>query len=91
MMLNSIGKEKQNRVIEVLLLSTSPTQLISGKLIGLGLVGLLQTVVYIGIGYTLLKISGRSFEMAANFNLPPEIIFWWASCTSSWATLCMPP
>ncbi len=76
MMLNSIGKEKQNRVIEVLLLSTNPTQLISGKLIGLGLVGLLQTVVYIGIGYSLLKISGRSFEMAANFNLPPEIIFW---------------
>lgn len=76
LMLNSIGKEKQNRVIEVLLLSVSPRQLLSGKIVGLGLVGMLQTAIYTIIGFTLLRISGRTFEAAANFNLPPSLILW---------------
>ena len=76
MMLNSIGKEKQNRVLEVLLLSVSPKQLLVGKIIGLGLVGLLQTFIYTSIGVTLLKISGRSFEAAANFGLPSNLVMW---------------
>jgi len=76
MMLNSIGKEKQNRVLEVLLLSVSPKQLLVGKIIGLGLVGLLQTFIYTSIGVSLLRISGRSFEAAANFNLPSDLVMW---------------
>ncbi len=75
-LLNSISKEKQNRVIEMLLLSTTPTQLITGKLIGLGLIGLLQTAVYTGVGSALLKMSGRSFEAAAMFEIPPSMIRW---------------
>lgn len=76
MMLNSIGKEKQNRVLEVLLLSVSPKQLLVGKIVGLGLVGLMQTFIYTTIGFTLLKLSGNSFEAAANFNLPKNLVLW---------------
>ncbi|MEJ2759110.1 MAG: ABC transporter permease [Anaerolineales bacterium] len=76
LMLNSIGKEKQNRAMEVLLLSVSPRQLLTGKIIGLGLVGVMQTVIYTTVGYTLLKISGRSFEAASQLNLPPTLIIW---------------
>ncbi len=76
LMLNSIGKEKQNRVLEVLLLSVSPKQLLMGKIVGLGLVGLLQTFIYTSIGVALIRISGRSFEAAANFNLPSNLILW---------------
>jgi len=75
-MLNSIGKEKQNRVIEVLLLSTSPIQLMTGKIIGLGLVGLLQTAIYTGVGFTLLRMSGRVFEITRGFAFPTELILW---------------
>ncbi len=49
-MLNSISSEKQNRVIEVLLLSVSPHQLLVGKIAALGLIGMAQTGIYIGIG-----------------------------------------
>ena len=42
-------------------------ELLLGKIVGLGLVGMLQTLIYTSIGLTLLKISGRSFEAAANF------------------------
>jgi ABC-2 type transport system permease protein len=76
LMLNSIGKEKANRVIEVLLLSVSPRQLLTGKIIALGLVGLLQTAIYISLGSILLNLSGRSFEAAAAFNLPSGLLAW---------------
>lgn len=76
LMLNSIGKEKQNRVLEVLLLSVSPKQLLVGKIVGLGLVGLTQTFIYTSIGMALLRMSGRSFEAAASFNLPTSLVWW---------------
>jgi ABC-2 type transport system permease protein len=75
-LMDSISKEKSNRVIEVLLLSTSPKQLIAGKIIGLGITSLIQTLMYTGIGYALLKISGRSFEAAASFAIEPGVIAW---------------
>jgi ABC-2 type transport system permease protein len=75
-LMESISKEKSNQVIEILLLSTSPKQLIGGKIIGLGITSLLQTGMYLGIGYTLLKVSGRSFESAASFMIEPSILTW---------------
>jgi ABC-2 type transport system permease protein len=41
-MLQSVSKEKENRTIEVLLLSVQPRQLMLGKVLGLGVVALLQ-------------------------------------------------
>ncbi len=76
LMMNSVSKEKQNRVIEVLLMSVSPRQLLTGKILALGLVGIVQTGIYISIGSILLRMSGRSFAAAANFNLPPDLVFW---------------
>ena len=76
MMLNSISSEKQNRVIEVLLLSVSPHQLLIGKIVALGLIGMVQTGIYIGIAQVLLKLSGRSFDIAAAFNIPSSLIVW---------------
>lgn len=76
MMLNSVATEKQNRVMEVLMLSVSPRQLLTGKIVGLGITGLLQTTIYTGMFYSLLRISGRTSLSAANFNLPPSILGW---------------
>jgi len=76
MMLNSVATEKQNRVMEVLMLSVSPRQLLTGKIVGLGITGLLQTAIYTGMFYSLLRISGRTSISAANFHLPPSILGW---------------
>jgi ABC-2 type transport system permease protein len=76
LLLNSITKEKENRVVEILLSTITPRQLLSGKIVGLGLAGLLQTVVWIGTGYSLLRLSGRSFNLPPDFQLPPSILFW---------------
>jgi ABC-2 type transport system permease protein len=76
MMLNSITNEKSNRVIEILLTSITPMQLLSGKIVALGLVGLLQTIVWSGTGLFILRMSGRSFALPAEFQLPTSILVW---------------
>lgn len=45
--MRGILEEKSNRIMEVLLGSLTPDQLMSGKIIGIGLVGLTQMAVYV--------------------------------------------
>ncbi|MCQ1537007.1 ABC transporter permease [Methanosarcina sp. KYL-1] len=46
-LLRGVSEEKENRVIEVLLSSATPTELLAGKVLGLGAVGLLQITVWL--------------------------------------------
>ena len=75
-MLASIGKEKQNRVIEILLLSTSPIQLLTGKIIGRGVVGIIQTLIYTGVGFALMQKGSSLFDVLAGFEIPFDVILW---------------
>ena len=49
-LLRSVLSERTNRLIEILLSSVSPTQLMSGKILGLGLLGLTQLTLYMIFG-----------------------------------------
>ncbi len=75
-LLSSMTKEKENRVMEVLLVSVTPRQLLTGKIAGLGLVGIIQTVVWAGTGFTVLRLSGAQFNLAPALQLPPTILLW---------------
>jgi len=75
-MLQSVSREKENRVVEVLLVSLEPRQLMLGKLIGLSLLALLQMVIWAGAG---LLITGRGDGLeltAVTANLPPGFVVW---------------
>ena len=76
LLLNSITGEKQNRMIEVLMTSVKSREMLTGKIIALGLAGLLQTVVWSGSGLLLLRFSGRNLAVANSFQLPTSILFW---------------
>lgn len=76
LLLSSITKEKESRLLEILMVSTTPKQLLGGKIIGLGLVGLFQTLIWIGSGYILFKLSGRTLDVPYSVNLTPELIIW---------------
>jgi ABC-2 type transport system permease protein len=76
LMLNSITSEKQNQVLEILMTSITPVQMLTGKIIALGLTGLLQTLVWSASGLLLLRISGQSFGISADFQLPASILIW---------------
>ena len=53
-------EEKINRIVEVLISSVTPFQLMMGKVIGVGLVGLTQISVWI-ILMLILSIVGQQF------------------------------
>lgn len=76
LMLNSVTNEKTNRVIEILLTSITPMQILGGKIIALMLAGLIQTAVWIGSVLVLLKLSGKAFSIPPEFQLPPSFLLW---------------
>lgn len=74
--ISSITTEKENRVIEILLTSVAPQKMFTGKILGLGIVGLLQAGVWIGISYLLLRLSDHTFDLPPEFRLPPTLVAW---------------
>jgi ABC-2 type transport system permease protein len=76
MLFNSIGIEKENRTLEVLLLSISPRQLLAGKTIGLAVAGLFQTVIWLGAVYIIFNIGGSTLSLPEGFSFPADIVIW---------------
>ncbi|QJC50421.1 ABC transporter permease [Paenibacillus albicereus] len=54
----SVSVEKSSRIKEILITKVKPEQLLFGKVFGVGLAGLLQFVLILGIGYGMLLASG---------------------------------
>ncbi len=76
LLLSSISTEKENRVIEIVMTSVTPMQMLTGKIVALGVTGLIQTVVWSGAGLLLLRLSGQTFNIPAAFQLPVSILAW---------------
>jgi ABC-2 type transport system permease protein len=75
-MLQSVAKEKENRTVEVLLLSLRPRELMLGKVVGLGIVALLQMGLWAGASLLGLERGKQLVEAAAAFTLPPGFLVW---------------
>ncbi len=75
-MLQSVAKEKENRTAEVLLMSLRPRELMLGKVLGLGLVALVQMGIWIGGGVLLLGSGLAITSMLAGQPLPLSLLFW---------------
>jgi ABC-2 type transport system permease protein len=76
LLLTSIIAEKQNRVMEILLTSATPLEMLTGKITALGMAGLLQLIAWFGSGFLLFRLAGQQFSLGSSFNLPPSILFW---------------
>lgn len=76
-LLRSISREKSNRIVEVLLASVKPVQLMFGKIIGVGLSAMLQFsiwVVIITIGLILMKNNLFPDYIAQNLDEAGNVI-----------------
>lgn len=62
--LTGVTEEKANRVVEVLLSSVRPWQILGGKILGIGSLALLQLLGTIAVAVIALRITGA-------FDLPP--------------------
>ncbi len=59
-LLQGLGEEKENRLIEILLSSVSARQLLTGKVLGIGIAGLVQVAVWIVSAPLLLRLASSS-------------------------------
>ena len=74
-LLQGLGDEKENRLIEVLLSSVSTRQLMTGKVFGIGAAGLTQVVVWIISAPLLLGLASSTFGgFIASIQLPAAFL-----------------
>jgi len=76
MMLTSVTQEKENRLIEVLMNSMRPVEMLAGKILALGAIGISQTIFWLGLGWLALQFSPQAFNLSENIRLPIEVILW---------------
>lgn len=57
-LMRSVLEERSNRLIEILLSSVSPTELMTGKILGLGFMGLTQLAIYLAVGTLISQSRG---------------------------------
>jgi ABC-2 type transport system permease protein len=81
-LLQGLGEEKENRLIEVLLSSVSPRQLLTGKVLGIGAAGLVQVAVWVISAPLLLSLASSSIggfistiQLPANFVVLAVVYF----------------
>ena len=73
----SVINEKENRVMEIVLSSLKPLQLMVGKIAGQGLVGLLQMITWLAAIFLVIQLADVEIPMLRFLgaaDLPPSLI-----------------
>lgn len=71
-LMNGIVEERANRIMEILVTSVTPMQMLLGKIIGLGLLGLTQLVVW-GTASILLIRFGQALPFLNGITFPTDM------------------
>ena len=73
LLLRSVMEERTSRTIEILLSSVTPDEIMKGKILGLGALGMVQMVFYLIVGLTITYYKGwASIELQ---QIPSFLIF----------------
>lgn len=76
LLMNGLFEEKQNRIIEILVTTVKPMELLLGKVIGLGLLGLLQFGVWVVLIILIFTLAPRISFLSefANVDIPYDLL-----------------
>jgi len=74
--LTGVVEEKQSRVVEVVLSTVRPRDLLMGKVIGIGLLALAQIVVLVGAGIAAAQLSGRLTLPPTTLGAVVQLLVW---------------
>jgi ABC-2 type transport system permease protein len=66
----SVITEKENRMIEVVLSSVRPLQLLAGKMVGQGIAGLIQVVAWLAAILFIIQITDANIPFLGTVDLP---------------------
>ncbi|WP_130735613.1 ABC transporter permease [Flavobacterium sp. J27] len=74
--MRSVIEEKTNRIIEIIISSVKPFQLMMGKIIGNSLAGILQFLIWIVVGLLLAFVAQTIFglQLGSSPTLSPEMM-----------------
>jgi len=73
----SIIEEKSSRVVEVLLSSLKPVDLLLGKVVGIGSAGLTQLSIWSVVGFFITRYgSSMAGQVLANVDVSPVVFLW---------------
>lgn len=70
----AVVEEKENRTMEIVITSVSPTQLMTGKIIGNIALGLTQLLAWLLFGWIGIKVAGRVWPVVQEFTLSTDYI-----------------
>jgi len=76
MLVSAVANEKKNRVMEVLMVSVSPRQMITGKILALGVLGLLETAIWVTVLYGVANLGGQALSIPEGYSIPARFIIW---------------
>jgi ABC-2 type transport system permease protein len=74
--LTGVVEEKSSRVVEVLLSRVRPTELLAGKIFGIGSVGLAQLAVVMAAGLVALRFADNTLAPETTSSTLGWIVFW---------------
>ncbi|MDT8342346.1 MAG: ABC transporter permease [Longimicrobiales bacterium] len=72
--MRSVLEEKTSRIVEVILSSMRPWELMLGKILGVGAVGLTQLAIWIGVGVLFLAAGLPALAASRPEVLTPEVL-----------------
>lgn len=72
--MRSVVEEKSSRVLEVILSSVTPKQLLAGKIIGVGAVGLTQILIWVAVASVFLVPQATATSFLKNANISPHTL-----------------
>lgn len=73
-LLTSVVEEKENRTMEIVITSVTPTQLMTGKTIGNVSIGLTQLIVWLVFAWIGLFVAGYFWPFLRDFSIPGDMI-----------------
>ncbi|HEY87344.1 MAG TPA: ABC transporter permease [Dehalococcoidia bacterium] len=74
-LLQGLGEEKENRIMEILLSSVSARQLLTGKVLGLGAVGLIQILIWLLSARFLVELVSTTIGgFATTLQIPSNLL-----------------
>lgn len=78
-LMQSVIEEKENRLVEILITSVRPGDLLAGKILAMGILGMLQIAVWIGAIVLALQIAMtlpalQALTILANIQIPTDML-----------------
>jgi ABC-2 type transport system permease protein len=72
-LMSSVVEEKTNRIMEMLITSITPLQMLVGKIVGLGALGLTQLAVWAVVGVAVMTL-GQDVPFLAGVSFPTDVV-----------------